>query len=644
MSTGFDAPELSEELLQQLTERRAQAAANALTLVTLANSGHPGGSLSSLDALMLIYQCANLDGDNPTDFNRDRVVVSHGHISPGVYATLSDAGYFDIEDAFDGFRRSGSAYGGHIEKEVAGVEWNTGNLGQGLSAGAGFAIAGRARKQDFNVFVGMGDGEQQKGQLSEARRFAAHFKLSNLIAFVDVNGLQIGGKTEDIQDQDHAAVWEADGWNVLEADGHDFAQLYEVFRAAVRRETKNPDAPTVLLLRTVMGKGVSFIEDLAAYHGQALTVDQLRDAYKELGVEDTYDQILKHREDATLPEPLFERDRDVDLLLGEAITYPAGEVTDCRSAYGAALEDLAQRNIDREASWPILGISCDLEGSVKMQGFRKVSGDRFIEAGIAEHNAAVVAGAASTLNTVPFFSTFGMFGIVESYNQQRLNDQNAAAPRVVVTHCGLDVGEDGPTHQCIDYVAIAHNLFGFELYAPADANETDRIIRYVAGNQQPSMVAMGRSKLPTISTPDGKPALAQEFVPGKWQTLREGDDAVVFAFGTMVYRAVAVSDALKEEGIGLRVVNASSLKPFDREAIIDAARIVGTLFTYEDHNVHTGLGSIVAGVLGDEGIGARLKRLGVSHYATSGKPDQLFAAQGIAPEDLAQAVKDAVGK
>src|SRR5699024_6474019 len=143
--------------------------------------------------------------------------------------------------------------------------------------------------------------------------------------------------------------------------------------------------------------------------------------------------------------------------------------------------------------------------------------------------------------------------------------------RVVVTLCGLDVGEDGPTHQCIDYISSAHNVFGFGLYAPADANETDRIVRYVAKNHRPSMVTMGRSKLPTISTPDGKPALAQEFVPGKWQPLREGDDAVVFAFGTMVYRAVEASDALKEDGIGLRVVNASSLKPVDRDAIVDAA-------------------------------------------------------------------------
>lgn len=639
MTYGFDAPELSKEQLQQLTERRAQAAANALTLVTLANSGHPGGSLSSLDALMTIYATANLDGQHPTDPDRDRVVVSHGHISPGVYATLADAGYFDIHDAFDGFRRAGSAFGGHIEKEVPGVEWNTGNLGQGLSAGCGFAIAGRAKGQNFNVFVGMGDGEQQKGQLSEARRFAAHHQLSNLIAFVDVNNLQIGGDTSAIQHLDLPAIWDADGWNVLEVDGHHFAELYQAFRSAVRKETKNPDAPTVLLLQTTMGKGVSFIEDQAKYHGQALTVEQLRDAYKELGVADQYDEILAHRNAAEIPHVVFQRDRDVQLNLGQARTYPVDQKTDCRSAYGNALEDLAKANLNNPHAWPILGISCDLEGSVKMQGFHKTVPDQFIEVGISEHHAAVLAGAASILNTVPFFSTFGMFAVVEAYNQQRLNDQNAAAPRVVVTHCGVDVGEDGPTHQCIDYVSIAQNLFGFELFSPADPNETDRIIRYVAGHHVPSIVAMGRSKLPTLATREGEPALANEFVPGKWQELRPGDDAVVFAFGTMVHRAVEVSDTLKKEGIGLRVMNASSLKPYDRNAIIEAAKQVGVLFTYEDHNVHTGLGAIVAGVLGDEGIAARLTRLGVSHYSTSGKPDNLFAALGLAPQDLANAVR-----
>lgn len=644
MSTGFDANALSPDLLQSLAARRAKAAADALTLVTLANSGHPGGSLSTLDALLLIYQCANVDGKNPNDPNRDRVVVSHGHISPGVYATLADAGYFDIQEAFNGFRRAGSAFGGHIEKEVPGVEWNTGNLGQGLSVGAGFAIGGRANKQDFNVFVGMGDGEQQKGQISEARRFAAHFELSNLIAFIDVNGLQIGGNTDDIQRMNLVDDWKADGWNVLELDGHDFQALYEGFRKAVKRDTDNPKAPTVLMLRTVMGKGVSFIENLAKYHGTALSVEQLKDAYKELGQPDRYDAIKATRDAAVLPPAVFERNRNVNIDLGKPRNYAVTESSDCRSAYGNALEDLALANRDREGAWPILGISCDLEGSVKMGGFKKATPQHFIEAGIAEHNAAVVAGAASVLNTVPFFSTFGMFAIVEAYNQQRLNDQNEAAPRVVVTHCGLDVGEDGPTHQCIDYVSLAHNIFGFELYSPADANETDRITRAVAGRHVPSMVTMGRSKLPVIATLDGEPALAGEFVPGKWQTLRPGNDVVIFAFGCMVYRAVEASDALRKEGIELRVVNASSLKPFDRQAIIDAANEVGVLFTYEDHNVHTGLGAIVAGVLGDEGIAAKLRRMGVSKYGTSGKPDDLYAEQGLAPSDVVDAVKKAIQK
>lgn len=644
MSYGFEASALSSELVASLGARRREAAANALTLVTLANSGHPGGSLSTLDALMTIYQCANLDGKNPNDPNRDRVVVSHGHISPAVYATLADAKYFDIQEAFNGFRRAGSAFGGHIEKEVPGVEWNTGNLGQGLSVGAGFAIGGRANGQNFNVFVGMGDGEQQKGQISEARRFAAHFELANLIAFIDVNGLQIGGKTEDVMYMNLAASWAADGWNVLEIDGHDWNALYEGFRKAVKRETNNPKAPTVLLLRTIMGKGVSFIEDQAKYHGTALTVQQLTDAYQELGVENRYEAIKAQRAAAKITHPEFKRNRAVDIDLGTPRTYDVSVSTDCRSAYGDALEDLARANVDRPGAWPILGISCDLEGSVKMGGFRKVKPSNFIEAGIAEHNAAVIAGAASIQNTIPFFSTFGMFAIVEAYNQQRLNDQNEAAPRVVVTHCGLDVGEDGPTHQCIDYIPLAHNLFGAELYSPADPNETDRITRSVASRQVPSFVTMGRSKLPTIATLDGKPALAGDFVPGKWVELRPGTDAVIFAFGAMTYRAVEASDALRKEGIELRVVNASSLKPFDRDAIIAAARESGVLFTYEDHNLHTGLGSLVAGVLGDEGIAAKLKRMGVSRYGTSGKPDDLYAEQGLAPSDVVAAVKAALGR
>ena len=326
---------------------------------------------------------------------------------------------------------------------------------------------------------------------------------------------------------------------------------------------------------------------------------------------------------------------------GSPRTYDAGLVTDCRSAYGKALEDLGRLNADDPAAWPIVGISCDLEGSVKMNGFHAACPDRFLETGIMEHHAAVLAGALSKDGIVPFYSTFGMFAMVEGYNQQRLNDQNAAGPKVVATHCGIDVGEDGPTHQCIDYVGLYRNLFGFEIFVPADANECDRIIRDVAGRYGPVVVAMGRSKLPTIGTRDGAPALGGEhvFTPGRWAELRPGNDAVVFACGATVYRAVEASDRLADEGFHLRVVNASSLQPFDREAIVAAARSVGQLLTYEDHNVRTGLGAIVAEVLAEEGLAVRFRRLGVSRYASSGPPDALFAEQGLAVTDLMAAAR-----
>lgn len=645
MTTGFQAEALTDSQRSDYDRRRNEIAADVLRLTTLAGSGHPGGSLSTLDALIMLYAQGNFDPESPRDPSRDRVVISHGHVSPGVYGTLANFGYFPIQEAYRGFRKAGTVFGGHIEKEVPGVEWNTGNLGQGLSAGCGFAVANRARGIDASIFVGMGDGEQQKGQISEARRFAVKFKLSNLIAFVDVNGLQIGGDTDDIMPNNLPAVWEAAGWNVLTVPGHDWDALYSAFGDAVRTNTKNPEAPTVILLETVMGHGFSSIEGDAKYHGTVLGDEMLAQAFEELGAVNDIGALRADRQTHTssLPHEVA-IERSIDLDLGTPRNYEASIATDCRSAYGNALADLATINKDREGSWPILGFSCDLEGSVKMGGFHKATPNWFYESGIMEHHTAVAAGAASTCGVVPFFSTFGMFGIVETYNQQRLNDQNDGAPKVVVTHCGLDVGADGPTHQCIDYISLSRNLFGFELYYPADPNECDRIIRTVAGRYKPTFVAMGRSKMTAISSPDGEPLFGGgfKFEPGVWHQLREGNDAAVIAFGPMVARAVAVSDQLRDEGINVRVLNASSLSPHDEQAILKTAAEVGTILTYEDHNVYTGLGALVCQTLGENGVAAKVIRLGVSKYGTSGEPDDLYAEQGLAPSDLADKIRNAV--
>jgi transketolase len=639
MHPGFRAERLDEGVRSMLVERRRHAAADVVRLTTLANSGHPGGSLSTLDALLVIYGCGTFDPRQPMMPARDRVVVSHGHISPGVYATLGRSGFFDMAEAYAGFRRVGSVFGGHIESVVPGVEWNTGNLGQGLSAGCGYAMAAKLRGDEHATFVLMGDGEQQKGQLSEARRYAVKFGLTSLVGLVDVNGLQIGGDTDDIMPMDLAAIWRADGWDVREVDGHDFEAIYAGIRHALR---EGADAPTVLLLDTVMGKGIPEIENLAKFHGQALTPDMAARAFAHLGVENDLDSLRALR-GQPVPHRSHEiaANRDIRLDVGAPVTYGTDVKTDCRSAYGNALKDLAVRNGSDPDASVVVGISCDLEGSVKMNGFHAATPDRFIEVGISEHHAAVLAGVLSKEGIVPFYSTFGMFGVVEGYNQQRLNDQNGASPNVVVTHCGLDVGEDGPTHQCIDYVALLRNLYGFEIFVPADPNECDRIIRTVATRYAPTCVAMGRSKLPVIANSDGTPALGGEHVfrPGTWAQLRDGDDVVVFAVGPTVWRAVEAADQLRGEGIAARVVNASSLKPFDRAAILAAADEVGRIVTVEDHNVDTGLGAIVASTLGDAGVAARLTRLGVSRYGTSGPSTDLFVDHGIDTASIVGAVR-----
>ena len=261
-------------------------------------------------------------------------------------------------------------------------------------------------------------------------------------------------------------------------------------------------------------------------------------------------------------------------------------MTDNRSAYGDALEDLAVLNNGGEVP-KVLGFSCDLEGSVKMGGFHKVSANAYFESGIQEHHAATASGAISREGFATFFSTFGMFGVTEVYSQMRLNDINDTSLKLVCTHLGLDVGEDGQTHQCIDYIALLQNLFGFSVFIPADPNQTDRIIRYVAQIPGNFFVGMGRSKLAPILDESGRPVFAgdYEFSPGKADWLRHGSQAAVLAFGPMAHEAVKASEKLNRQyGISTAALNFASIKPFDVDAIVEAAK-TGLIVTAEDHHI-----------------------------------------------------------
>ncbi|MBM4404364.1 MAG: transketolase, partial [Candidatus Cloacimonetes bacterium] len=563
---------IDRQIIIDLEKQAVKARAAILHMTTLAQSGHPGGSMSAIDFILTLYRLMHHDPANPSLPERDRLVVSNGHISPAVYSALALNGYFDLDDAIAGYRKLGSIFPGHVERITPGVEWSSGNLGQGLSAACGIALAARINQLNYRVWTIMGDGEQQKGQISEARRFAIKYHLHNLAVIIDYNHLQIGGDIKAIMPQNIRRNWEADGWNVLEIQGHDLAQVYSSIR-----DVKTTNKPTMILAHTNMGRGVPFMENQARYHGSPLSEAQLDDALKILGMTNRLDEYRRLRNkngkthahhDLNLWKPA--------LTPGRYIIYDCD--TDNRSAWGNALADLAMHNKDSQT--PMVVLDCDLQGSVKTDRFEKAMPDRFFQCGIMEHHAAVMGGALSTCGIQTFWADFGIFGMEEVFNMQRLNDINHTNLKTVVTHVGIDVGEDGLTHQCINYIGLMRNLFGYRLICPADPNHTDRIVRWVATQSGNYLIAMGRSKLPILRNDNQELmfGLDYSYEYGKMDILREGKEATVLVTGTPVGKAVKAVDILREEGIFLRLMYVASPLEISRDDLIHAAS-TGLIFT-----------------------------------------------------------------
>lgn len=637
LKRGFTEEKLSGEEISLLNEQLKVSRGAIVKMTTLAGCGHPGGSLSSLETYTLLWQCANVDPKEPRKFGRDTIVVSHGHTSPGVYAALAGAGFIDLREAVVTFRQNGSSFPGHIEQCVPGVEWDTGNLGQGLSACVGFALADRLTGVKAKVWCVMGDGEQQKGQIAEARRTAVKYALP-LAAIIDYNELQICGNIHEVMYQPLKAEWEADGWDVIEVNGHDLQALYGALRKAYLSEK-----PVMILAKTIMGHGISFMENQAKYHGSALSMDLCREALKELGLPDDLDELAAERKAKEPRHPVRPASPDITLDPGTPALYT--ESTDNRSAWGKALADIAKTNKDKAGASPMAALDCDLKGSVKVADFEKVWPENFFQIGIQEHNAAVIAGAMSIRGVQSFWADFGAFGVDETYNQHRMSVMNGAFPKVVCTHCGLDVGEDGRTHQCVDYLGLYRNLLGFEVIVPADPNQTDRAVRYLALTKKPTLLVMGRSKVAIVAKEDGTPFFGTDYkyAYGKADELRPKSDpkAAVFVCGTPSANAVAASDELAKKGTEVSVYNVSSPLAIDAE-VLKAAAKTGLIVTVEDHLVVSGLGMSVAEKLQELGLNCKLVKLGVTSFAGSATPKELYAEYSLDAPGIIKAIEAAL--
>lgn len=626
---GFDQ-EITKKEIQHLKELSRLCRGDIIKMTTIAGSGHPGGSMSSIDIYLTLFSGADISPGNVDDPGRDRIIISHGHTSPGLYACLARLGFVDLEDVLITFRKIDSPYEGHVAQHVPGVEWSTGNLGQGLSAGCGFALASKLGKFKFNAFVAMSDAEQAKGQVSEARRFARKYNLSNLTVIIDYNHTQISGRTDDVMPVNIKENYLADGWKVLEVPGHDPSEIHKAVRKALA-DTENPYA---IICNTVIGYGVSFMENKAEYHGRALTREECQKALTELEIEDDVDTLSKERKTRKVRRSNRKKIPVPTITIGKPKIY--NEITHPRVVFGNVLEEVAKINPKNI----ITVFDCDLRDSVKTNKFAKINPENFFEAGVSEHNTATVAGALSVNGFVTVWADFGIFAIDEVFNQLRLNDINNTNLKVVATHLGYNVGPDGKTHHCIDYIGLLKNLPGFKFMMPGDPNQADHITRYMLTQPGNHVLGLTRSKLPPMKGEGGEIFFNEQytFEYGNIDIIRDGDDCAIITMGALLHQAVLAHEKLKEASIGARIYNISSPLNITREKIAEAAK-TGLIITYEDHIITSGIGSLIAQIIAEENIQTKFVRVGITLYGESDTADVLYKKHSLDADSLVLTIK-----
>lgn len=625
---------LSKQDLSLLEAFTKSARTSILQMTTNAASGHPGGSLSSLDFLALLYTKIIAKTGEP-------VVVSIGHISPAVYAVLAEMGYISKDDVVKNFRKFGHPYEGHVTRHVSGVWYGTGPLGAGVSAAAGFALAEKMNKSEKSVYAILGDGESQEGQVYEMMHFAAKYKLSNFFVFLDYNHVQLTDSLENVMPIDPENLFKAAGWRVAVVDGHNYREMW----SQLSRNPCTKGRPTIIIGKTIMGKGVAFMEQegkqhKATWHGKTAKQEQIDPelAKHELCAEE---KTLLAEFQKTITWKPKKNDfpkllSKTDIKTGTPRIYSTEELTDCRSAYGKALLDLAELNKN------VVALTADLAGSVKTSYVKETYPDRHIEVGIAEQHMVSCAGGMSLDGFVPFCSTFGAFMTSRAKDQARVNDINHTNVKMVATHCGLSVGEDGPTHQAIDDMGSMLGFFNTMQIEPADPNQCDRMIRYVASHYGNFYVRMGRHKFPVLTKEDGTIFFDKKYkyTYGTCDLLRTGTDLTIVASGATAYEALEAWKLLDGQNKKIEIVIASSIKQFD-ETLFDSIKKTKNVLTVEDHNVHSGLGNQLAAALMKKGITVDIfEILGVEEYQLSGTSSDLYEAAGISAKRIAEKVKN----
>ncbi len=617
-----------------------QIRSDIVHMTSLAKSGHLGGPLGFVEPFLLALDRLNLDLNNPYNPTRDKIVVSAGHYSALIYSALTNLLFPNKRDlVISKFRSLDDVVEGHVTHRFPFVWDSTGHLGYGPAIAAGHAVADRLlRYNDTRILCTMGDGEQTKGPIAEALRFIRKYDLHNITILVDCNGQQLSGTTENIMPMNIRANFEANNWHVKEVNGYDMNKVTTALDA-----TTNYHA---ILMRTVMGKGVKEAEGTHEYHGKP--VQNFKRAIEDLGVEDRLEHYKELREsDKTTGFKGRPRLEPV-VNVGSRIVYT--DKSDCRSAWGKALVDIANNSLNKDGTpkenySPIAVFDCDLADSVKTADFAKAFPDNFFQGGIQEHSTAMIAGTVSIRGISAWLAMFGCFGHSMCYNEQMLIAMNDGNLKLVTTHNSIDVGEDSKTHSPIAYLSLANHP-RWQTFVPADANQTDVIVRYMAMHYGNMHMPVGRSKIPIITKQNSdKPFFDEDykFSPG-FDMLREyGNDYIIVTYGTPTGKAVKAAEMLHEKRINGKVINVPTPTDIPEEMLEEIAK-TGVIVTFEDHNVDTGIARALDSkiLMSNNPKPNSVIHIGMNEYSKSAPSAELYKHFGIHEDNLVSQIEAAL--
>ncbi|XP_046840258.1 transketolase-like [Xenia sp. Carnegie-2017] len=618
---GYHRPDQSK--IQQLNDIANKLRIHSIESTNASKSGHPT-SCSSMAEIMsvLFFHTMRYKVSDPRDASSDRFVLSKGHSAPILYAAWAEAGLFPASDLLK-LRKIDCDLEGHPTPRLSFVDVATGSLGQGLSCAAGMAYVGKNYdKASYRVYTLMGDGESMEGSVWEAAAFASYYKLDNLVAIIDVNRLGQSQPTSlQHQMEVYKARMEAFGWNAIVLDGHDVEALCRAFYDASVVKGK----PTCIVAKTYKGKGINGIENLENWHGKALG-DKAAKAIEEIKA-----HIKNQGPHGLSPQPVIDDAPDVSLKakLIEPPNYELGQKIATRETYGNALVKL-YKTCPR-----VIALDGDTKNSTHSLKLMKANNDNYIECFIAEQNLIGVAvGCGTRHRTIPFASTFACF-LTRGFDQIRMAAISQANVKFCGSHCGVSIGEDGPSQMALEDLSMFRSVYGSYVFYPSDAVSMERAVELSANTEGICFIRSSRPATPVIYKND------EVFEIGKSKVVKKSDNDKVLIIGAAItlVHAMEAAEELAKSGINARVLDPFTIKPLDNEGIIANAKAAGgKIITVEDHYPEGGIGDAVcSAVSADSSI--VVHKLAVNGLPRSGPSAALLDMFGISSKHIVALAK-----